>query len=101
MSMLFEFWGCGYSYTCENTLKKNIKNVNIIQPIPEGAEYPAKSSNYRGIALASCLGKLLELCILQLFPKFFYTSRLQFGSTKGCPTDLCTGLLKIVSSQYV
>ena len=42
--------------------------VSIIQPIPKSAKDPAKSSNYHGIALASCLGKLLELCILQLFP---------------------------------
>ena len=74
---------------------------SIIQPIPKGAKDPAKSCNYRGIALASCLGKLLELYILQLFPKFFNTSRLQFGFKKGCSTDLCTGLLKIVSSHYV
>ena len=74
---------------------------SIIQPIPKGAKDPAKSCNYRGIALASCLGKLLELCILQLFPKFFNTSRLQFGFKKGCSTDLSTGLLKIVSSHYV
>ena len=69
----------------------------IIQPIPKGVKDPAKSSNYRGIALTSCLSKLLELCILQLFPKFFNTAGLQFGFKKGCSTDLCTGLLKIIS----
>ena len=74
---------------------------SIIQPIPKGAKDPAKLCNYRGIALASCLSKLLELCILQLFPKSFNTSGLQFGFKKGCSTDLCTGLLKIVSSYYV
>ena len=49
---------------------------SIIQPLPKGAKDLAKSSNYHGIALASCLGKLLELCVLQLFPKFFNTLRL-------------------------
>lgn len=71
---------------------------SIIQPIPKGAKDPAKSCNYRGIALATCPSKLLELCILQLM---FNTSGLQFGFKKGCSTDLCTGLLKIVSSYYV
>ena len=74
---------------------------SIIQPIPKGAKDPAKLYNYRGIALTSCLSKLLELCILQLFPKSFNTSGLQFGFKKGCSTDLYIGLLKIVSSYYV
>ena len=74
---------------------------SIIQPIPKGSKDPAKSSNYRGVALASCLSKLLELCILLIFPDCFNTSGLQIGFKKGCSTDLCTGMLKIVASQYV
>ena len=31
---------------------------SIIQPIPEGLKDPAKSANYHGIALASCLSKI-------------------------------------------
>ena len=34
---------------------------SIIQPFPKDL---AKSANYRGIVLASCFSKLLELCIL-------------------------------------
>ena len=74
---------------------------SIIQPIPKGVKDPAKSTNYRGIALASCLSKLLELCILMSFPNVFSTSDLQFGYKKGFSTDLCTGLLKLVSSRYI
>ena len=58
-------------------------------------------TNYRGIALASCLSKLLKLCILMSFPDAFSTSDLQFGYKKGFSTDLCTGLLKLVSSRYI
>ena len=74
---------------------------SIIQPIPKGLKDPAKSTNYRGIALASCLSKLLELCNLMSLPNAFSTSDLQFGYKKGFSTDLCTGLLKLVSSQYI
>ena len=55
---------------------------SIIQPIPKGSKDPAKSSNYRGIALASCLSKLLELCILLIFPDYFNTSGSQLASRK-------------------
>ena len=68
---------------------------SIIQPIPKGLKNPAKSTNYRGIALAFCLSKLLELCILMSFPD------LQLGYKKGFSTDLCTGLLKLISSRYI
>ena len=46
---------------------------SIIQPIPKGFKDPAMSANYHGIALAPCFSKLLELCILMLFPDVFYT----------------------------
>ena len=68
---------------------------SIIQPIPKGLKDPAKSTNYRGIALASCLSKLLELCILMSLPD------LQLGYKKGFSTDLCTGLLKLIPSRYI
>jgi len=74
---------------------------SIIQPIPKGLKDPAISTNYHGIALASCLSKLLELCILISFPDVLCTSDLQFGYKKGFSTDLCTGLLKLVSSRYI
>ena len=59
------------------------------------------SAHYRSIALASCFSKLLELCILMQFPDVFHTSDLQLGFKKGFSTDLCTGLLKLVSSRYI
>ena len=55
---------------------------SIIQPIPKGYKDPAMLANYRGIALASCCSKSLELCILMQFPEVFYTSNLQLGSRR-------------------
>ena len=59
------------------------------------------SAHYCSIALASCFSKSLELCILMQFPDVFYTSDLQFGFKRGFSTDLCTGLLKLVSSRCI
>ncbi len=73
----------------------------IILPIRKGNKDPTSSSNYRGIALASSLSKLLELCILLVYPDSFLTSELQFGFKQGYSADLCTGLLKLVASKYV
>ena len=61
---------------------------SIIQSIPKDLKDTAIPNNYCGIVLASCLSKLLELCIWMSFPKFFCTSDLQFGSKKGFSTDL-------------
>ena len=68
--------------------------------IPKVLRVLLKSGNYRGVALASCFSKLLELCILLMFPEYFNTSGLQFGFKKGFSTDFCTRTLKIVTSHY-
>ena len=56
------------------------------------------SSNYRGIAIASTLSKVLEGVILQ---SFFTSSDLQFGFKPGHSTTLCTGILKCTLSRYI
>ena len=74
---------------------------SIIQPIPKGLKDPAISSKCPGIALASCLSKLLELCFLMSFSDVFCSSNLCSLNTKNFSTDLCTGLLKLVSFPYI
>ena len=40
----------------------------IVHPIPKGGNKDySLSVNYRGVALASCLSKVIELCILELY----------------------------------
>ena len=72
-----------------------------IQPIPKGSKDPSASSNYRGIALASSLSKVLEWSILLSWKQFFSTSELQFGFKSGFSTTLCTGVMKAVISRYM
>ena len=72
-----------------------------IQPIPKGSKDPSVSSNYRVIALASSLSKVLEWSILFSWSQFFTTSDLQFGFKSGFSTTLCTGVLKAVINRYL
>ncbi len=64
----------------------------IIQPIPKGSKDPSMSANYRGIALASSLSKVLEWSILLTWNHYFCTSELQFGFKSGFSTTLCSGV---------
>ena len=58
------------------------------------------SDNYRPIALAPTLSKVLEWCILLIYGDSFSTSPLQFGFKPGMSADMCTGLIKNVISRY-
>jgi len=74
----------------------------VIIPIPKGGNTDlSQSSNYRGIALASCFSKLLEYCILEDYGSCLLSSHLQFGFKPGLSTSMCTGVLKAVISRYL
>lgn len=73
----------------------------IIQPIPKGSKDPSISANYRGIALASSLSKVLEWSVLLTWEQYFVTSDLQFGFKPGFSTTLCTGVMKAVVNRYL
>ena len=80
-------------------MPKILRNCTLV-PIPKSGKDPSKSDNYRPIALAPNLSKVLEWCILLQFGSYLSTSDLQFGFKKSASTDLCTGLLKNVVSTY-
>ena len=65
-----------------------------LKPIPKPHKDRSNSDNYRPIALAPNLSKVLERAILLCYQSFFVSSNLQFGFKSGFSTDLCTGLLK-------
>jgi len=72
----------------------------ILQLIPKPGKDPTCSDNYRPIALAPTLSKVLEWCILFQYGDSFSTSPLQFGFKPGLSADMCTGLIKNVISRY-
>ena len=73
----------------------------VILPIPKGNKDTTCSQNYRPIALASSLSKVLERLILIKYESFFYSNSLQFGFKPGFSTTLCTGTVKNVVSRYI
>ena len=74
-------------------MPKLLRNCTLI-PVPKPGKDPSRSDNYRPIALAPNLSKVLEWSILLRFGSFLSTSDLQFGFKPGVSTDSCTGLLK-------
>ena len=74
----------------------------VIIPIPmDGNMDLSQSSNYRGIALASCFSKLLEYCILEDFGSCLLSSHLEFVFKPGLSTTMCTGVLKAAIPHYL
>ena len=76
--------------------------LSTVIPIPKNARKSANdSSNYRGIALNSPIGKLFELVILCSHRDALCTSDLQFGYKKGLSTSSCTFVASEVIQHYL
>ena len=81
-------------------MRASIRDCTVV-PIPKSHLDPTSSSNYRPIALASNLSKVLEHCILKHYANCFATSNLQFGFKQGSSTTLCATVFKNVVSIYI
>ena len=79
-------------------MPSSLRDCTVI-PIPKGLKDASCSSNYRGIAIASTLSKVLEGVILHKYSEFFTSSDLQFGFKPGHSTTLCTGVVKCTISR--
>ena len=69
--------------------------------IQKGSNEATLSQNYRPIALASSLSKVLERLIISKYETFFHSNALQFGFKRGHSTSLCTATVKNVASHYM
>ena len=83
-----------------NIMPKCLRDCVLI-PIPKSGRLASSSENYRPIALASSLSKLLEHLILSKYSSFLYSHSLQFGFKSGFSTTICTGLVKNVISKFI
>ena len=59
------------------------------------------SSNYRGIALSSVSGKIMDWIFLERYKDVFNTSDLQFGFKRGHSTTQCTFVVKETVNYYL
>ena len=70
-----------------------ISGVGVMIPIIKDKNGDASSiDNYRGITLSSNISKLFEMCLLDLYDSYLYSSDLQFGFKKrvGCNSAIYT-----------
>ena len=70
-------------------------------PIPKGKNLNySDSTNYRGIALSSILGKIFDAYILTRYDNLLSSSNLQFGFKAGYSTSMCSMILKETLEHY-
>ena len=70
----------------------------VLVPLPKRNKDITCSQNYRPIALASTLSKILEHLICMKFAAFLSSSRLQFGFKAGSSTTLCISYVTSVGT---
>ena len=73
----------------------------VLVPLPKRNKDTTCSQNYRPIALASSLSKILEHLIFTKYASYLSSSPLQFGFKSGSSTTLCTGMVKNIVSRYI
>lgn len=73
----------------------------VISSIPKNIRGDISSSeNYRGIALASALGKILDIIIMKRYKQNLSSDDLQFAFKDKHSTVMCTAALKEIVSHY-
>jgi hypothetical protein len=74
---------------------------STVLPIPKGKYLNySDSANYRGIALSSIVGKVLDAYVLNQYDSILTSSNLQFGFKTGYSTSICTMILKETLELY-
>ena len=75
--------------------------TSTVIPIPKGRSGHAVSDNYRGIALSSIFGKILDLIILTRYKNQSASCDQQFGLKAKRSTNTCTMVVKEAIEYYV
>ena len=88
--------------SCARNTVSNDGSVSYLIPIPKGRNgVSSDSSGYRGIALSSVFGKVLDLIILNRYADILITADLQFGFKAKRSTNMCTMVLKEAINYYI
>ena len=81
-------------------IPRDMLDVHIFPVVKDNRSSLNKMDNYRPIATASCISKLLELSILKRIESKIQTTENQFGFKKGLGTDSCIFLLKEIINRF-
>ena len=91
---------CFSSCFIHGFLPEKIMSVILVPVIKDKAGKINSKDNYRPIALASIISKVLELIVLERISEYLYTNDNQFGFKKKLGTDSCIYVLKEIIDSY-
>ena len=80
---------------------KQLLMATIIPIIKNKRKSVNDSDNYRGIALSTAIGKLVDLIIIDAQADVLRSSNLQFGFKHGTSTTQCTFVATEVINYYL
>lgn len=78
----------------------SLMNSILVPIVKDKCGLLTSKDNYRPIALANVISKLLEIIILTRIEEFIYTNENQFGFKRKSSTDQCIYTLKEMISMY-
>ena len=91
---------CFTSLFVHGILPNSLMSVVLVPVIKNKCGNINSQDNYRPIALASIMSKIMEKVILARIEKFLVTNKNQFGFKKDHGTDQCIYVLKEVINLY-
>ena len=92
---------CVTSFLVHGYLPDTLMSVVLVPIIKDKSGKINSKDNYRPIAIASTMSKLLEILLLERLSNFLLTTSHQFGFKKSHSTDSCIYVLKEAIDFYV
>ena len=92
---------CMTSFLIHGSLPESLMSVVLVPIIKDKSGKINSKDNYRPIAIASIMSKLLEKLLLERLSNFLVTSSHQFGFKPKHSTDACIYVLKESIDRYV
>lgn len=89
------------SCLCHSFLPLKLMEVQIVPILKKPSLDKTKMGNYRPIAIASIVSKVLEKAILSICQPYLHTSYNQFGYKQGVGTEMAVFALKQVAHHYL
>ena len=92
---------CMTSFLIHGFLPESLMSVILVSLIKDKSEKINSKDNYRPIAIASTMSKLLEILLLERLTNQLSTTSHQFGFKSGHSTDACIYVLKEAINSYI
>ncbi len=88
------------SCICHQYIPRQILEVLVVPLLKSKVKDPANSNNYRPIAIATALSKVVEKVVLRRLENHLDTLDSQFSFKKGHGTEMCVWTLKNIIHSY-